>query len=64
MADKKLPESRCDFCAYYDYDEEIEQYVCDIDLDEDEMVNFLSYSTQNCPYFNPYDEYKIVEKQN
>lgn len=64
MADKKLPESRCDFCAYYDYDEENEQYVCDIDLDEDEMVNFLSYSTQNCPYFNPYDEYKIVEKQN
>ena len=64
MADKKLPESRCDLCAYYDYDEETEQYVCDIDLDEDEMVNFLSYSTQNCPYFNPYDEYKIVEKQN
>ena len=63
MADKKLPESRCDFCAYYDYDEETEQYVCDIDLDEDEMVNFLSYSTQNCPYFNPYDEYKIVERQ-
>ena len=55
--------SRCDFCAYYDYDEEAEQYVCEIDLDEDEMLNFLSFNTQSCPYFNPYDEYKIVEKQ-
>ena len=45
--------SRCDFCAYYDYDEEAEQYVCEIDLDEDEMLNFLSFNTQSCPYFNP-----------
>ena len=56
--------SRCDFCAYYDYDDELEQYVCEINLDEDEMLNFLSFQTQNCPYFNPYDEYKVVEKQN
>ena len=56
--------SRCDFCAYYDYDEELEQYVCETNLDEDEMLNFLSFNTQSCPYFNPYDEYKIVEKQN
>lgn len=64
MAKDTLPASRCDFCAYYDYDEESDQYYCEINLDEDEMQNFLSYSTWNCPYFNPYDEYKIVRKQN
>ena len=42
MENTKAPASRCDFCAYYDYDEESEQYVCEINLDEDEMVNFLS----------------------
>ncbi len=56
--------SRCDFCAYYNYDDESEQYVCDVNLDEDEMMHFLSFQTQNCPYFNPYNEYKVVEKQN
>lgn len=58
------PQSRRDMCAYYDYDEETEQYVCEIDLDEDEMQSFLSYSTQNCPYFRFYEEYKMVERQN
>lgn len=64
MENTKAPASRCDFCAYYDYDEESEQYICEINLDEDEMVNFLSFSTQNCPYFSAYDEYKMVNKQN
>ena len=48
---ENAPQSRCDMCAYYDYDEETEQYVGEIDLDEDEMQSFLSYSTQNCPNF-------------
>ncbi len=64
MSETKSPASHCDFCAYYDYDEQSEQYVCEINLDEDEMVNFLSFHTQSCPYFCPYDEYKMVEKQN
>ncbi|MEG0546029.1 MAG: DUF6472 family protein [Oscillospiraceae bacterium] len=51
-------------CSYYIYDDEYECYCCEINLDEDEMTNFLSYSTFDCPYFNPYDEYKIVNKQN
>ncbi len=64
MKQPQTPQSRCDFCAYYDYDEESEQYVCEISLDEDEMAGFLSFHTENCPYFNPYDEYKLVQKQN
>ncbi len=62
--EKKTPQSRCDMCMYYDYDDETEQYVCTLDLDEDELEAFLSYRTQNCPYFRFYEEYKLVERQN
>lgn len=39
-------------------------YSCEVNLDEDEMARFMSYSDFECPYFNAYDEYKIVQKQN
>ena len=35
-------QAACDTCAYYSYDEEYECYICDMDLDEDELVRFLS----------------------
>ena len=44
-------------------DEDYEYYVCDINLDEDEMARFMSYSDWDCPYFQMDDEYKIVRKQ-
>ena len=31
----------CESCAYYTYDEEYEYYVCEANLDEDEMSAFL-----------------------
>ena len=34
---KKTQQSSCDSCLYYEYDEEYECYVCQMDLDEDEM---------------------------
>ena len=37
---------------------------CDINLDEDEMARFMSYSDWDCPYFQMDDEYAIVRKQN
>ena len=54
----------CENCANYLYDNESETYFCDMDLDEDEMAAFLTYSTKNCPYYDFYDEYAIVRKQN
>ena len=33
-------------------------------LDEDEMERFLRQSMDSCHYFQLYDEYKIVRKQN
>ena len=55
--------SVCDTCANYAYDEDYEYYVCDIDLDEDEMQRFLSNSNENCPYSQNGDEYQVVKHQ-
>ena len=56
--------SNCENCVNFIYDDDWECYVCDMNLDEDEMMKFLSSSYDNCPYFQFYDEYKTVRKQN
>lgn len=54
----------CETCANYILDSESGEYYCDMNLDEDEMARFLTFSNYNCPYYDFYDEYKIVRKQN
>lgn len=58
----KLPKN-CESCEFYDYDEELDAYVCDVNLDQDEMMDFLGRNTKSCPYYRYYDEYKSVHKQ-
>ena len=53
----------CESCEFYDYDEELDAYVCNMALDEDELANFIGRNTQTCPYYRFYDEYKSVHKQ-
>lgn len=55
---------KCDYCAHYLCDEDDGEYYCDISLDEDEVEAFMRSSPSDCPYYNPYDEYGIVKKQN
>lgn len=52
--------TQCEMCAYYDADDE----VCTINQDEDDMARLMSQPYSQCSYFNMYDEYKIVRKQN
>ena len=59
-----MSKTNCETCANYYYDDETEEYCCDINLDEDEMVRFLTSSSYQCPYYKFYDEYGIVKKQN
>ena len=54
---------KSDTCRNYVYDEDYEYYVCEMDLDEDEMYRFLTSSVQNCPYYQLDNEYLIVRKQ-
>ncbi len=53
----------CDCCSNYVYDEEYEYYVCEVNLDEDEMMRFMTSNVESCPYFRLDDEYQIVRKQ-
>jgi len=55
--------SSCEYCMYYQYNEDYEYYECEINLDEDEMMRFLSESHQSCPHFKYGDDYSIVKKQ-
>lgn len=53
----------CESCMYYNYNEEYEYYECEINLDEDEYMRFITSSSRQCPYYKFGDEYTIVRKQ-
>ena len=59
----KKKRTSCESCMYFEYDEEFEYYVCQMNLDEDEMYRFMQNSFDNCPYYKYGDEYTIVRKQ-
>lgn len=56
-------QSNCDSCMNYVYDEDYECYECQVSMDEDEVGKFISDKQYSCPYYQLYDEYKIVRKQ-
>ena len=53
----------CEDCVCCDYDEELEAFVCTMDLDEDEMYRFLTGDQRECPYYRLDDEYGVVRHQ-
>lgn len=53
----------CDNCMHYYYDDECECYVCDANLDQDEMSLFVLNQFSTCPYFKFGDEYTLIKKQ-
>lgn len=55
--------SNCESCVFYRYDEEYGYYVCEADLDEDEMLHFLRGTSQACSSYRLNDDYRIVRKQ-
>ena len=56
--------TQCENCSNYYYDDELQEYCCDVNLDEDEMEKFLTDSFNGgCPYYRLEDEYKTVRKQ-
>jgi len=60
---KMKGKSKCEYCVNYVFDDDFDYYVCQVNLDEDEMVRFMKKSYDNCPYFRFHDEYKTVRKQ-
>ena len=56
-------QTSCESCVNYVYDEDCGYYVCQANLDEDDMVRFLSSQTFNCPFYCLDDEYRVVRRQ-
>ncbi|MCF0230004.1 MAG: hypothetical protein HUJ76_09985 [Parasporobacterium sp.] len=54
----------CETCSYYYYDEEYDEYVCDVYMDEDDMSRLAYSGYKECPYWRDGDEYKVVRHQN
>ena len=63
MDEKKKQIGSCESCVFYDYDEEYDVYECQVNLDQDELAQFLSGTMRSCPFYRFYDEYKSVQKQ-
>ena len=55
--------SQCEYCAYYTYDEYEDWYVCEMDLDEDEMERFLRSANNACPFYRRGDDYRTARRQ-
>ncbi|MBQ7558102.1 MAG: hypothetical protein IJT00_08560 [Lachnospiraceae bacterium] len=55
--------SQCEDCAYFYYDEEYGDYVCDADMDEDDYGRLVANSRESCPMYVDGDEYKVVRHQ-
>ena len=53
----------CDTCAYFIFDEDYEEYVCDAAKDEDDFVRLRENGFRGCPYYRDGDEYKVVRSQ-
>ena len=60
---RKPGKTSCECCGNYVYDEDNDYYICEVDLDEDEMERFLRDGFRNCPYYRLEDEYRTVRKQ-
>ena len=54
----------CEYCNNFVYDPDSDCYICDMNLDEDEMERFLGGHFSDCPYYQSNDQYEIVRKQN
>ncbi len=55
--------NQCDTCAHNEYDEDYECYVCQMDMDEDELYRFMTDKRNGCPYYRNGDEYAVVRHQ-
>ena len=63
IMEKKQAATSCESCEFYDYDDDYGENVCSVNLDEDEMMRFLTSAYNNCPYFQLNDEYGRARKQ-
>ena len=54
----------CDTCARLEYDDEMQEYYCTANMDEDDMYRITQSHQQSCPFYLNGDDYALVKKQN
>ena len=54
--------TKCESCQFYDFDEDYDDYICTVDMDEDEVVRLAS-DARDCPYWRPGDDYATARRQ-
>ena len=59
----KQMDNLCSQCAYLVYDDEMDEYVCDVRMDEDDYYRLVRSDYRQCPYYRNGDEYQVVKKQ-
>jgi hypothetical protein len=59
-----MADRNCDMCCNYVYDEDIDGYICLVNMDEDDFLKFVVSGNDKCPFFRLDDEYSVVRKQN
>lgn len=58
-----MDSNECETCWNYDYDEELDEYYCLMDLDEDEVYRIFTSPNRRCPYYRQGDEYYLARRQ-
>ena len=53
----------CETCAFFAYDEEYDEYYCDVGMDQDEVAHLVMNNYRECPYYRNGDEYETVRHQ-
>ena len=53
----------CEDCVYNVYDDEMDEYICEAYLDEDEFYRLLQRGGA-CHYYRSGDDYELVRHQN
>ena len=56
--------NKCESCTYYLFDDENGEYVCQMDMDEDDYYRFVTDKERTCPYWCSMDKYAVVKHQN
>ena len=55
--------AQCDTCTNYVYDEDYDDYMCMVDIDEDDLSRMFTDVKHSCPYYSLDNEYAVVKHQ-
>ncbi len=54
---------QCEDCLYYEFDEDMDDYICSADMDEDDYARLMQGGYKRCPFWRNGDEYAVVRHQ-